>query len=340
VGVLRRTRSGRWRRLTVLVTAADINKAGFNRNWTTATNGELVLAVRDDTLIPPELVVYDLRTKRISAATDLNPQLHSIRYANVELIHWKTPRIPDSSGFLVKPLDYKPGARYPLLILQDDGVLGRSGTPYLLDASIQLSGYAIQTLAAHGFMVLYTREPPELGAALETPEEGGIVCEQMEAIVAKLDAEGLIDTHNIGISGWSRAGYYTNYLLIHSSIPFAAASTIDGGSAEYTDAMRAYSDEELHHIHTPLLFESHSLADLVWSGSLADRLVSMNSPTEILYFSTASHSTTRPQHRMRSLSTHLDWWRFWLQGYIDPSPDKRELYEQWTKYRKLQSRQR
>ncbi|MEJ0040385.1 MAG: hypothetical protein WDO68_30910 [Gammaproteobacteria bacterium] len=335
VGVLPRDSSGRWQKLAVLGAIPDANK-----DWTIATDGKVAIGVEDSTLTAPELVVYAVHGKRVLAKTDLNPQLRSIRYADVEVIHWATPRTPDLSGFLVKPLGYKPGIRYPLVILQDDGTLGRSGTPYLLDASVQLSGYAIQSLAAQGIMVLYTRESPVLGAAIQTPEEGVIVREQMEAVVAMLDEQGLVDRNRIGISGWSRAGYHTNYLLIHSSIPFAAASTIDGGSTEYTDRMRAFSDEELRHIHAPLLFESHSLSDLVWSGSMADRLMSMNRPTEILFFSAAPHSTLRPQHRLRSLTTHLDWWRFWLQGYEDASPEKEEQYAHWRKYREVQGRSR
>jgi len=75
---------------------------------------------------------------------------------------------------------------------------------------------------------------------------------------------------------------------------------------------------------------------MVLLGNLADRLDGLGKPAELLYFATASHSTTRPQHRYRSLSTHIDWWRFWLQGAEDSSPTKAEQYARWRELKKAQ----
>jgi hypothetical protein len=69
---------------------------------------------------------------------------------------------------------------------------------------------------------------------------------------------------------------------------------------------------------------------------MADRLQAFGKPNEILYIATASHDTTRPQHRFRSLGAHLDWWRFWLKGEEDPAPQKTEQYDQWRELRKQQ----
>jgi len=162
------------------------------------------------------------------------------------------------------------------------------------------------------------------------------VREYLESAVAELDKEGLIDPKRVGLSGWSRAGYYTDYMLIHSSINFAAASAIDGGGVEYNDGMRAFSDDELKHIRTPKLLEAHGLTSLVWLAGMADRMTSLGKPNDILYFATASHSTTRPQHRLRSLGTHLDWWNFWLKGQEDPDPIKADQYTHWRKLRETQ----
>jgi hypothetical protein len=67
---------------------------------------------------------------------------------------------------------------------------------------------------------------------------------------------------------------------------------------------------------------------------MTDRLDALGKPVEVLYFATASHSTTRPQHRLRSLGTHLDWWRFWLQGIEDIAPAKAAQYARWRAMRR------
>jgi dipeptidyl aminopeptidase/acylaminoacyl peptidase len=191
-------------------------------------------------------------------------------------------------------------------------------------------------LAAQGFVVLYPREP-HLHNVVETPQEGVHICEHIESAVAQLDRAGLIDPKRIGISGWSRAGYHTNYLMIHSSIAFAAATAIDGGGIEYNDGMRPFTDEELKKIRTPLLFESHGLTAVVHLSAMADRMTALGKPVDNLYFATASHSTTQPRHRLRSLNTHIDWWRFWLKSEEDSDPSKAQQYAHWRELRKLNS---
>ena len=308
---------------------------GFNKDWSVATNGQKLIGVRDASLTPPELATYELNSGKVEDLSNFNPQLHERKYGSVELWHWPSTSQKDAAGFLIKPVGYKPGTRYPLVVLLDDNTMGRVGEPYLLDASWQLSGHAIQMLAAQGYVVLYPREPI-LRDVVETDAEGKRVREYLESAVAELDKEGLIDPKRVGLSGWSRAGYYTDYMLIHSSINFAAASAIDGGGVEYNDGMRAFSDDELKHIRTPKLLEAHGLTSLVWLAGMADRMTSLGKPNDILYFATASHSTTRPQHRLRSLGTHLDWWNFWLKGQEDPDPIKADQYTHWRKLRETQ----
>lgn len=310
---------------------------GFNPDWSAASDGRIVLGVRDGLRTAPELVAFDPATQRSTTLTDLNPQLATVRMGETMAYRWQSKEDAPADGFLTKPVGYQPGKRYPLVILLDDGTLHKEGEPYLLDGAWQLSGHATQMLAAQGFMVLYTREPP-MRDVVETPAEGERIRAYTEAAVAKLDADGLIDPSRIGIAGWSRAGYYTSYLLIHSSIRFAAASNIDGGASEYTDRMRPFTDEELKRIGAPILFNSHGLWSLVYHGAMADRLLAFGRPADILYFQSASHSTTRPRHRLRSLGSNIDWWRFWLMGQEDPDPAKRAQYEHWRSLRDMQAR--
>ncbi len=133
---------------------------GFNPDWSVASDGRIVLGVRDGLRAAPELVAFDPATQKSTPLTDLNPQLAALRMGEIAPYHWRSKADEPADGFLVKPVDYQPGKRYPLVILLDDGTLRKEGEPYLLDGAWQLSGHATQMLAAQGFMVLYTREPP------------------------------------------------------------------------------------------------------------------------------------------------------------------------------------
>jgi dipeptidyl aminopeptidase/acylaminoacyl peptidase len=323
-----RRSDGTWGELSELGT---VN--GLNSWYTPATNGALAIGVQDATLSPPELAAFDFSSKKTNLLTNFNPALHSRTYGAVEQMRWAHKYDKTTFAFLIKPVGYTRGTRYPLVILLDDGTLRQEGEPFLLDAAWQLSGHAIQMLAAQGFVVLYPRETPALRGVIETKQEGEVKREHIETAIAELDRAGLIDPTRVGISGWSRAGYHAHYLMIHSPGTFKAATTIDGGTYEYTSGMRPFLDEELQRVRTPLLLEAHGPGSLISHGAMADRLDALGKPVDILYFPTASHSTTRPQHRLRSLSTHIDWWRFWLKDQEDPSPAKREQYSHWRALR-------
>ena len=103
--------------------------------------------------------------------------------------------------------------------------------------------------------------------------------------------------------------------------------------------MRPFTDAELQRIHAPLLFNSHGLWSLIYHGMMADRMNHLGRPADILYFETASHSTTRPRHRLRSLGTGVDWWRFWLKGEEDEDPAKAQQYAHWRDLRGMQDKQ-
>ena len=327
LATIRRNDSGEWAEFT-----ERGNAEGFNRDWPISVSGRTVIGVRDNLSSPPELAMFDLQVRTVSLLTDLNPWLRKRRLARIEPFSWATENEPDANGFLIKPLGYDREKRYPLVIYLDDGTLGRTDRPFIFDGVRQLSGFAAQTLAAEGFVVLYTREPHWRGK-MGTTAEGPLLQAHIEAAVTKLDREVLIDPARIGISGWSRAGYYTHYLTIHSSVSFAAAITIDGGNVEYNDSMRPFTDAELSRVTTPLLFQPHRSP--IHSAFMADRLAAMGKATEILWFKTASHTTTRPQHRFRSLDTHLDWWKFWLKDEESDDPAKAEQMNQWRKLREM-----
>jgi dipeptidyl aminopeptidase/acylaminoacyl peptidase len=309
---------------------------GLSPRYAFATNGRITVGVTEGLNEPPELAESSLATGKTSVLTNLNPDLRAHIAGTVEEYHWSTAHDADVSGFLIKPDGFRKDVRYPLVILLDDDLLGQDGAPFLFDGVDQLNANAARTLAANGVLVLYARTPRSLSGIAQTEEEGKRMSESVEAAIHALAAAGLIDSHRVGISGWSRAAYHTDYILIHSSFSFAAASQVDGGTVEYSDGFRPFWDDELKRIRTPLLLEPHGFPSLVGMMSMADRLQALGKPNEILYIAAASHDTTRPQHRFRSLSAHLDWWRFWLQGVEDPAPEKAEQYDQWRELRKLQ----
>lgn len=325
--ILPRKSDGSWGEFQPLGTAE-----GFQDYPEAVTNGRIIAGVRAAPQEPPELVFSDPSDGSLTVATDLNPELRQRPWAEAEEIEW-SGELVSSRGYLVKPYGYRPGTRYPLAFLFDDGFQGRKSTQFLLDGGQHLSGHPIEALAARGIAVVYTRMISSFRDVDLTPAEGEHVRDQVESAIAHLDELGIIDPTRVGISGFSRAAYHTDLMLIHSAHRFAAATQIDGGTVDYIDRRRPYYDDELTSIRTPLLLEHHGPASYVIAAAMADRLNALGGAAEILYFPKAPHSVVTPRHRLRSLTVHLDWYCFWLNGEVDPHPAKKRQYERWRELR-------
>ena len=119
-----------------------------------------------------------------------------------EVVHWKGKDGLTIAGILYKPVDYKPGTRYPAVILAHGGPEGQvtlSAAPWSL------------FLADQGYVVL---EPNFRGSTgygerfrnANVEDSGGGEIDDVVAGVGYLVDSGLADPKHIGISGGSHGG--------------------------------------------------------------------------------------------------------------------------------------
>ncbi|MFC5526776.1 hypothetical protein ACFPPA_13625 [Rhodanobacter ginsengisoli] len=54
---------------------------------------------------------------------------------------------------------------------------------------------------------------------------------------------------------------------------------------------------------------------------------------EVYVFPNELHQKFQPHHKLAVYQRNLDWFRFWLQGYEDPAPDKAGQYRTWRTMR-------
>jgi dipeptidyl aminopeptidase/acylaminoacyl peptidase len=123
-------------------------------------------------------------------------------------------------GWLIKPVGYEPGKRYPTVLSIHGGPHGGYGT------GLQVF---FQTLASAGFAVLYVnpRGSQTYGQAFAkavVEDWGGADYQDIMKGVDAVVAMGIADPDRLGVMGWSYGGYMTSWVVTQTD-RFKAAIT-------------------------------------------------------------------------------------------------------------------
>ena len=152
-------------------------------------------------------------------------------------ITWKSKDGTPVGGVLVKPVGYQPGKKYPLIVAIHGGpaaadVLGFNG------------GYNAQTYAGAGYVVLEPnyRASTNYGQKFKIETQGDYFTKGYQDIMTGVDyliSQGMVDSTQMGVLGWSAGGHYANWIETHTT-RFKAISS-GAGVANWT-SMWAQSD--------------------------------------------------------------------------------------------------
>jgi dipeptidyl-peptidase-4 len=124
-------------------------------------------------------------------------------------IEWTTVGADSLHAMLIRPRDFKPGQRYPVI----EWVYGG---PHYCQVEMQRDRYAVQQwLADHGFVVVSMdgRGTPWRGRAWERAIRSDLIgpalADHREGLAALCARYPELDPGRIGIFGWSFGGYFT-----------------------------------------------------------------------------------------------------------------------------------
>jgi dipeptidyl aminopeptidase/acylaminoacyl peptidase len=306
---------------------------------------------------PPQLVATDRRSAVAHAFWDPNPQLKGIELGPGDPIQWKDDTGYEWEAGLVKPPDYTPGKRYPLVI-QTHGF----AKSQFLSSGVFTSAFAARALAARGIVVVQMKWNP---TNFTTIKEGPDQVRGFETVVKKLTEEGVIDPARVGAIGFSRSVYHVLFAMTTGRALFAAASVTAGvtfGYFEYIVDVDGGLDREAHPINggkpfgaeglknwfahspefnmdrvrTPLLLLQPGAQAVFADWEPYAALRYLKKPVDLIMLQTGTHVMTNPTQRLASETTNVDWFCFWLKGEEDPDPTKAAQYARWRELRMLQ----
>ena len=249
-------------------------------------------------------------------------------------------------AWIIRPLGFEEGRRYPLLLNVHGGPFAQYGNRFFDEFQVQ---------AGAGYAVLYSNPrgssgySEEWGRAIRGPIEGGEGwgSRDYEDVMAVLDEAlgrfDFIDPERLGVLGGSYGGFMTSWIVSHTDRFQAACSersvnnfVLEGGSGDigwafkgivgeyWFEAPDAYlqisPSKYAANITTPLLI-LHSEDDLRCPLGHAEDLFAilrvLKREVELVIFPAESHNLSRtgsPAHREMRFEAILDWFERTLLG--------------------------
>lgn len=323
--------------------------------------GQLACIVESPSEVPA-LATVDIKTGAVHrlARVDLNPELKGIQLGRVEQRRWVNKYGVADLGYLIYPVAYQTGKRYPLVIMSYafDG-------EFMTDAGRLYTAWPVQAFARDGYAVLLINKPRNkawLGSDFQAGSMayGFSPLASLEAIAEELSSEGVVDRDRIGFLGHSWGGFWVEFALTHSKL-IRAAEIINGGTISEpgtywvvgSQTARIVQERVMggppwgatlkNYLHfSPTLNGDKVTAPLLIQASdfgapleleMFTALRRNGRPVEMTIYSPDGHSFTTPEHRFYSMQENLDWFEFWLSGREDSDPAKQEQYARWREMR-------
>jgi dipeptidyl aminopeptidase/acylaminoacyl peptidase len=318
-----------------------VRSADFN--W---SNQTMVYTVNDFKHLD-DVYIADLDGRNERKLTNLNESLwKQLQLAGVERFTYQSTDNWEVDGFLVKPIGWQEGRKYPLILSVHGGPAGQYGVDWY---------HEFQVYAAKGYAVLFTNPRGSTGYGQKF--ERGIAREWggkdyqdvMNGVDAALKKYPWLDAERMGVTGGSYGGFMTNWIVGHTD-RFKAAVTLrsvvnfvsdegtrDGAYGHTADFGGDLFDKfDLFWDRSPLKYAKNVKTPTLIMHSDNDFRVPLEQgeqwfralkhfgvTTEIVMFPRENHNLTRsgePKHLVESLNWQLYWFDRFINGNADAVP--------------------
>jgi dipeptidyl aminopeptidase/acylaminoacyl peptidase len=294
-----------------------------------------------------EVFVSEVKTFAPRALTRMSDQAKSFVLGTRELVSWKSTDGTPIEGVLIKPADFDPSKKYPLLCVIHGGPTGID-RPALLAPDARY--YPSDIWAGRGALVLKVNYRGSAGYGekfrqLNVRNLGVGDAWDVLSGVDHLIAKGWVDPQKVGCMGWSQGGYISAFLTA-SSDRFKAISVGAGISnwatyyynTDITPFTIQYlgddpvDDPEIYQKTSPMSYiKKARTPTLIQHGELDRRVPIANAyelrqaledrgvKAELVVYKGFGHGITKPRSQRAVMHHNLAWFNHYLFG--DPLPD-------------------
>lgn len=338
----------------LVVQSAGLLTGSRDKNSDCGVSTEALVCVAAEADRPPRLERIDLVTgdRRVLFDPNASLALDIAKTAPSRLLRWTDAKGQEFTGqfFPARRMGHGPS---PLFVNYYDcrGFL-RGGVG---------DEWPFASLAEHGISALCINRIQSY--RLDAVERYGQGLSAVESVIDLLASNGEIDRTKVGMGGHSYGSEVTFWTAMKSNLLAAASVTSPvmapnyylffglqsdtffrnmeqnwqlGAPSETPETWQTLSPLfNLDQIKSPILMQTPE-QEYLFSLEYAIPLIREHR-ADLYVFPDEPHQKFQPRHMLAAYERNLDWFRFWLQGYEDPDPIKKQQYGHWREMRNAMS---
>jgi len=272
--------------------------------------------------------------------TDVSAQWKGFQLATREVVSWKSSDGATIEGILMKPADYDPARKYPLLVVIHGGPTGVDTTVRSADRT-----YPVERFAAKGALVLKPnyRGSAGYGAKFRALNVRNLGVGDYEDVISGVDSligKGIVDKDRVASMGWSEGGYISAFITCYSD-RFKAVSVGAGISDWMTYYVNTdihpftrqylkgtpWDDPEIYRKTSPITYVNRAKTPtLIQQGDQDRRVPPPNSyelyqalkdrgvPVKLIFFKGFGHGITKPKQQRALMEQNYEWFSKYIWG--------------------------
>lgn len=197
-------------------TAVAVTDSAYDGAFDLVGDGAHIVVARQEAHRPTELVVVDRRGREVRRLTNHNDALLAqLELQPVEVFRYAGAEGTEVEGFIVRPPDFDPSRRYPVVLLVHGGPQGAWVDNFHYRWNYNL-------FAAPGYVVVAINPRGSTGYGQRFTDEisrdwgGAVFTDLMNGLDAALARYPFLDGSNMAAAGGSYGGYMMNWFQGHT----------------------------------------------------------------------------------------------------------------------------
>lgn len=302
--------------------------------WAITPDGRTFIVNKKDDANEEDLFAYNSGWKKLTTINEtIMKQFH---IQPVEEIWAASVDGVKVHGWIIKPVGFEVGKKYPMILSIHGGPHGMSTIAYR---------FYFQLFAANGFVVVYSNPRASLGYGEKFSRRiwedwGGLCYKDLLGVVDEVLKKGYVDEKKLGVMGGSFGGYMTNWIVGHTD-RFSAAVTVAGISnltsfygttdeqffpeAEFKGM--PWEKKELYIQQSPIWYAAnfktptmviHGQYDFRVRTEQAEQMFTalqkQKVPSVYAWFPDEGHGVRKPVQRKLYFKLLMDWFNHYLRG--------------------------